>query len=117
MVAEFLQKEFGNSDCERFFAIYIDNKNSLIGWNIVSQGTITETVVHPREIFKGAIMTNAFGLIVAHNHPSGNRNPSEADNILTRKIKEAGNLMEITILDHIIISSEGYFSFADEGRL
>jgi DNA repair protein RadC len=83
----------------------------------VSIGGISGTVADPRLIFIGALKAGASGMIVSHNHPSGNLTPSQADIQLTRKLKEGGNLLEIQLLDHIIMTSESYYSFADEGIL
>jgi DNA repair protein RadC len=84
---------------------------------IVSEGGITGTVADPRLILKKALAYNAVSIILCHNHPSGNLKPSKADEMLTKKIKEAAALLDIKVLDHIIVSTEGYFSFADEGLL
>jgi len=82
-----------------------------------SRGVWTGTVTDVRIILQAALKSNSSGLIVCHNHPSGNLNPSESDTKITQKIKEAGNLMDIQLLDHIIISNEDYYSFADNGLL
>lgn len=84
----------------------------------VSKGGISGTLTDVRLIFQGALKTNASGIIVCHNHPSGNAYPSESDRKITQKIKEAGNLLDIQLLDHLIILPvEGYYSFADEGTI
>jgi len=86
-------------------------------WELVSKGGITATYVDPSLIFKRALQEEAVSLIVAHNHPSGNLRPSRADENLTTQIKEGANYLNIKLLDHIIVSSKGYFSFANEGLL
>ncbi len=83
----------------------------------VSTGGISGTVADPKLIFVAALKAGASGMIVSHNHPSGNLTPSQADMELTRKLKEGGKLLEIQLLDHIIMTSESYYSFADEGLL
>jgi DNA repair protein RadC len=83
----------------------------------VSNGGITGTVADPRLIFIAALKANAVALVLCHNHPSGSLNPSTADRELTRKMAQAGSLLEIKVLDHLILSSESYYSFADEGLL
>ncbi len=83
----------------------------------MSTGRVSWTVADPRLIFIAALKSNACNIILSHNHPSGNLQPSKADEELTNKIKQCGILLEIKVLDHIIITSEGYFSFADEGYI
>ncbi len=83
----------------------------------VSKGGISGTVTDVRIILQAALKSNASGLIICHNHPSGNLNPSESDTKITQKIKEAGNVMDIQLLDHLIINDEDYYSFADNGLL
>ena len=96
---------------------YLNRANAVLACFQVSTGGITGTVADPRLIFTAALKVNAVSLILAHNHPSGNLFPSTADQELTIKIKEAGKFLEIKLLDHIILSSDGYCSFADEGLL
>ena len=103
---------------EEFKLLLLNRSNAVLGMLSVSKGGISGTVTDIRLIFQGALKTNASGIIVCHNHPSGNLNPSESDKKITQKIKEAGNLMDIQLLDHIIILPvEGYYSFADDGIL
>lgn len=102
---------------EQFKAIFTNRANKVLGILEVSSGGIAGTVADPRLIFVGALKAAASGIIISHNHPTGNLTPSQADIELTRKIKEAGKFLEIQLLDHIIMTSEGYFSFADEGLL
>ncbi len=100
---------------EQFKAMFTNRANKVLGIYEVSTGGIAGTVADPRLIFVAALKCIASGIIICHNHPSGNRQPSQADIDLTRKIKEAGKFLEIQLMDHIILTSEGYFSFADEG--
>lgn len=102
---------------EEFYMLLLNRANRVIGWHCISQGGLSSTVVDIRLIFSIALKCVASGIIVAHNHPSGNLKPSEIDISLTKRIKDAGKLLEITLLDHLILSSEGYYSMADEGLL
>jgi DNA repair protein RadC len=103
---------------EEFKLLLMNRSNSVLGILPVSKGEISGTVTHIRLIYQAAIKANASGIIVCHNHPSGNLNQSESDTKLTQKIKDAGNLMDIQLLDHLIIISDGcYYSFADNGLL
>lgn len=95
----------------------LNRSNKVINKMKISQGGISGTVTDVRMIMKNAIECLASGIIVCHNHPSGNLNPSESDSKITQKIKEAGNLMDIQLLDHLIISDKEYYSFADNGIL
>ncbi|HUX59605.1 MAG TPA: JAB domain-containing protein [Bacteroidales bacterium] len=101
---------------EEFKILLMNRSNAVLGILAVSKGGISGTVTDVRLVYVAALKSNASGLIV-HNHPSGNLNPSESDSKITQKIKEAGNLMDIQILDHLIITSEDYYSFADNGLL
>jgi len=97
----------------------LDQKNKIIGINTVSVESLTASVVHSREVFKPAILSNAAAIILAHNHPSGQPQPSQEDRILTVRLVAAGKLLGISVLDHVIIGdgTSAYFSFADEGLL
>lgn len=102
---------------EEFFCIFLNRANKVIKIDQISKGGISGTVTDIRILFKNAILNTASGLIVAHNHPSGNLNPSESDSKITAKIKESGNLLDIQLLDHLIICNSDYYSFADNGLL
>lgn len=102
---------------EEFWILLLNRANQLIRPMQVSAGGVSGTVADPKLIFKHAIEHLASGMILAHNHPSGNLQPSQADKDLTRKLKEAGKLLDISILDHLILSDHKYLSFADEGLL
>lgn len=99
---------------EQFKVLFLNRGNKVIGIYIVSTGGITGTVADPRLIFTAALKSNAVSLILCHNHPSGSLKPSKADEELTQKIMGAGKFLDIKVLDHVILSSESYFSFADE---
>ena len=100
---------------EQFKAMFLNRANRVLGIMEISTGGVSGTVADPKVIFGAALKANASGLIVAHNHPSGNLKASQSDIDLTRKLKEGGKLLEIQLLDHVIVTTEGYFSFADEG--
>jgi len=102
---------------EEFWILILNRANKLISKEPVSSGGINATLVDARKVFKPAILQTASSIILAHNHPSGNTKPSEEDIKLTRKLKEAGKLFDINVIDHIIIAENTYFSFADEGLL
>jgi DNA repair protein RadC len=115
-------KEFWRLDIiefvEEFRLLLLNRSNAVLGIIEISKGGISGTVTDIRLIFQAAIKGNASGKICAHNHPSGNLSPSESDIKITQKIKEAGNLMDIQLLDHLIITSEDeYFSMADNGHI
>lgn len=102
---------------EQFIILMLNQSNKVIGFYPLSRGGLTSTVVDLRLIFSTAINSFATALIISHNHPSGNRQPSKSDEIITKKIKDAGELLDIKLFDHIILTDESYFSFADEGIL
>lgn len=102
---------------EQFKVMLTNRANKVLGIFELSTGGVSGTVADPKLIFAAAIKAAATGFILAHNHPSGNLQPSQADIDLTRRIKEGGKLLEIQLLDHIIVTSEGYYSFADEGLI
>jgi len=116
-VARFLQARFRDLPHEIFAVVFLNRANKIIHFEIVSSGGITGTVADPRIILKKALEEEAVSLILCHNHPSGSLKPSRADEELTLKIKEAARFFDIKVLDHVIVSSEGYFSFADEGLI
>jgi DNA repair protein RadC len=103
---------------EEFFLLLLNRANHVLGWFKLSSGGTTGTVVDVKIIFTLALQVNAHGIILCHNHPSRNLKPSDTDISLTKKVKEAGKLFDITLLDHLIIASDGtYFTFADEGLI
>ena len=106
-------------DREHFVIILLNQKNRINGVNTVSIGSLTASIVHPREVFKSAILSNAASIICGHNHPSGDCQPSREDRALTQRLVEGGKLLGISVLDHVIIGdgTSAYFSFADEGLL
>lgn len=102
---------------EQFLVLLLNRANKVLGVHKVSSGGATGTVADPKQIFTAALKATACALIISHNHPSGNLKPSRQDQELTQKIKEAGNFLDIRLLDHLIVTPEGYYSFADEGLL
>lgn len=116
-VKDLMLPYFSDLTHEEFFCIFLNRANKVIKIDQLSKGGISGTVTDVRILFKSAILNTASGVIVAHNHPSGNINPSESDSKITAKIKEAGNLLDIQLLDHLIIHDSDYYSFADNGMI
>ncbi|MHA7102549.1 JAB domain-containing protein [Roseivirga pacifica] len=102
---------------EEFKVMLLNRSNKVLGISSISKGGVSGTVADPKVIFALALKAVASGIIVAHNHPSGNLKPSHADITLTKKLSDAGKLLDIVLLDHIILSTDGYTSFSDEGYL
>ena len=100
---------------EYFYCVYLDTKNHIIKDKLLFIGTINQSLVHPREVFKEAYLLSATSIICIHNHPSGNVNPSNNDIIITKQLKEVGKLLGINVIDHIIIGKDSYYSFNDNG--
>jgi DNA repair protein RadC len=117
--AQIIHQYLDGADREHFVVLLLDQKNNVIGVNTVSTGSLTASVVHPREVFKPAILCNAAAIICAHNHPSGNPEPSREDRALTTRLVDAGKLLGITILDHIVIGdgTQTYYSFSEQGLI
>ena len=116
--ADFFRELWEGMDIyESFFCVYLNQGNNTIGWYKVSQGGITGTVADPRLIVKKALEVLATGLVICHNHPSGTLKPSTADEQITQKIKEGCKYFDIRLIDHIILTEDGYYSFNDEGIL
>ena len=115
MVFEIMQPIIGELPHEEFWIIYLNNSNKIISKSQLSKGGITGTLVDVRIVFKTALEMGATALILCHNHPSGTLVPSDADKQITRKLKLAGESLEIKVLDHLIVTEASYFSFADEG--
>jgi DNA repair protein RadC len=102
---------------ESFKILLLDISNHVLGVNIVSMGGISGSIVDVRMILQGALLANASAIVVIHNHPSGNVKPSCADDTITHRIKQASKIMDIALLDHLIITKDGYYSYADDGRM
>ena len=116
-VANLMQPIIGDLDHEEFWVLFLSNSNKVLAKSQVSKGGLTATVVDIRLLFKRALELVSVAIIVCHNHPSGKLQPSVADKNLTEKMKQAGNTLDIKLLDHLIITEKAYFSFADEGLL
>ncbi len=116
-IARFLQTKLKDYRREVFGVLFLNRANKINHFEIISEGGITGTVADPRVILRKALEENAVNIILCHNHPSGSLKPSRADEQLTTKIKAAAGYLDIKVLDHIIVSEDGYYSFADEGLL
>ncbi len=116
-IAHFFMAQLQDKLHEVFAVAYLNRANKINHLEVISEGGITGTVADPRIILKKALEHNAVNIVLCHNHPSGSLKPSRADELLTRKIKEAAQLLDMNVIDHIIVSGEGYYSFADEGIL
>ncbi|MEZ5084007.1 MAG: DNA repair protein RadC [Bacteroidales bacterium] len=114
-VFEYFSALIGDFTYEAFYILLLNRANKIIRHVEISEGGISGTVADPKKIFKMALEYNATSIILSHNHPSGSVNPSDADKRLTKKLKDAGEMLDVPVLDHIIIGDEKYYSFADEG--
>ena len=117
-VADLMAGLVAGLDREVFYVLLVDGKNRVAGINLVSIGSLSATLVHPREVFKAAIAGSAAAVVLVHNHPSGDPTPSAEDLALTRRLCEVGDLVGIRVLDHVVLGDGGAFrSLADEGLL
>ena len=124
-IADYLRSAFEENPMqEAFYCVYLDRKNHPLGRHLITLGTVDSTLVSPREVFRGAILASASALIVAHNHPSGDPAPSQADIHVTRTLREAAKILQIELLDHVIVGDmksdpqgRGFFSFREAGHL
>ena len=116
-ITRYLQTKLKDYRHEVFAVLFLNRANKINHFEIVSEGGITGTVADPRVILRKALEQDAVNIILCHNHPSGSLKPSRADEQLTTKIKEAARFLDITVMDHVIVSEDGYYSFADEGLL
>jgi len=115
-VADLVAKYIGTPDREMFIVLAVNVRNKITGIHTVSVGSLDTSIVHPREVFKFAILANASSIIVAHNHPSGDTTPSTDDVELTKRLKQASEILAIDLLDHIVLGHDGqYLSFRDRG--
>lgn len=109
--------DFFDPEKEHVIVALVDTQLNVKGWGVVSIGTINESSAHPREIFKLAIVKSSYGIVLMHNHPSGNADCSSADRAITKRVKEAGQIIGIELLDHVIIAGAAYFSFRESGLI
>ena len=116
-VFEYCSPKMSNLDREQFMILHLDVKNRVIKDELVSVGALTGTIAHPREVFKSAIKESAHSVILVHNHPSGDPEPSEDDLELNKRLAEAGKILGIEVIDHIIIGKAGFLSFKEKGLL
>jgi DNA repair protein RadC len=124
-VRDYLRSAFEENPLqEAFYCVYLDRKNHPIGRHLITLGTATSTLVSPKEVFRGAILSGSTAMVVAHNHPSGDPAPSQADVMMTRTLRESAKILEIDLLDHVIVGeakadaqARGYFSFRESGLL
>jgi len=114
LVFEYLREKIGKEKKEHFTVIYLDTRNNLL-MDEVSIGTLSASLVHPREVFKKAILNNASHVVIAHNHPSGNPSPSEEDISTTKRLVEAGKILGIAVIDHIIVTQNAFVSLKEQG--
>jgi DNA repair protein RadC len=110
-------KRYANARTERFLVMTLNGAHEIIKIHIVSIGTVNRTMVHPREVFYCAIADSACAIVVSHNHPSGRTDASPEDRNITSNLTQAGNILGIPVLDHVIIGKNGYFSFVEHGLL
>ena len=119
-VARFIEDRIGNECREHFVILCINPKNMIVGYSLISIGTVSEAIIHPREVFIAAIMTKASGIIIAHNHPSGVIMPSAEDRTTTSRLCEAGKIIGIPLIDHIIVGFDNngsYYSMKENGYI
>jgi len=112
-VVEYFQEELKHLNKEKFIVVFLNTKNLITSYEVVSVGSLSASIVHPREVFNRAIKKSAASIILIHNHPSGNPSPSREDEAITKRLCNVGEVVGIKILDHIIISEDGYFSFKE----
>ncbi len=112
-----LFRELAQESREHFVALHLDAKNRIICYDTVSIGSLNASIVHPREVYKAALLSSAAAVIFIHNHPSGDTKPSREDIEITKRLKDAGELLGIRVLDHLIVGETGYYSFANDGIL
>jgi DNA repair protein RadC len=116
-IVELIRTKITSFTKEQFLVVSFDTRNKILGTDNISSGTLTASLVHPRETFESAIRRHAASIIVSHNHPSGDAEPSEEDMKITKRLTEAGKVMGIEVLDHIIVTKNNYFSFKEKGMI
>src|SRR3989304_5284049 len=116
-VVQMVKPMIADPNKEFFMALYLNTKNGVLKQEVISIGSLNSNIVHPREIFKTACMISASSIIVAHNHPSGDPSPSREDIEITKKLEEAGKMMGIELLDHVIIGHDRHYGFRESGQL
>lgn len=116
-VVNFFSAELDDIKVEKFIGVFLNTKNEVIKWEVISVGSLNASIVHPREVFNRAIRRNAASIIAVHNHPSGHISPSKEDINITKRLYEVGQLVGIPLIDHIIIGKNKYYSFKEENQL
>ena len=111
------QELLSDAATERFLVFFLDSKNRVLGFNEASVGSLNTSVIHPRDIYRAAVIQGASAVVFAHNHPSGDPNPSSEDREITKRLIHAGKILGIRVPDHIIIGHDCYYSFADAGHM
>lgn len=114
VLAQWLEQEIGNESQEVFIVFCLDIKNKVNSFSQVTRGTVNQSIAHPRDVFQRALLSNASRIIIAHNHPSGVVKPSNNDEETTKRIKQAGDLLGVQLLDHLIVTDDSYYSFREE---
>jgi DNA repair protein RadC len=113
----FLRNLLDHEAVEVFLILCLNTKHSLLAYHELSRGTLDSTLVHPREVFKAAMLANAASVVLGHNHPSGDPTPSPDDIALTMRLVQAGELLGVRVLDHLILGGDGYHSFKEKGMV
>lgn len=113
-VARFVRLSLVDNSREQFLALYLDAKHAVASFSLISIGGANSTQVHPRELFQRAVLIGAIAVVVAHNHPSGSCTPSEADRMMTKRLCEAGEILGVPVLDHVIVTDEAHYAFGVE---
>lgn len=116
-VYNFMKTRTEHLEKEHFFVLHMNTKNVIIELETISIGTLNATIIHPREVFRRAIRNNVNCIIIAHNHPSGESSPSREDGEITKRLNEAGKILDIKVIDHIVIGKDTYYSFAEEEKI
>lgn len=111
-----LFRDLAKESKEHFLCLHLDGKNRIVCLDRVSVGSLNQSIVHPREVFKSAILSSAAAVLLVHNHPTGDTEPSREDREITRRLAEVGSLVGIRVLDHVVVG-DGYFSFTENGLL
>jgi DNA repair protein RadC len=115
-VAAVIREYIQDAGVEHFLVLALDGRHKLAALRLVSKGTPTATIVHPREVFQVAILNGCTAVVIAHNHPSGDPRPSSEDDAITRRIAQAGEILGIKLLDHVVVGNETYFSYTEDRR-
>lgn len=116
-VVNYFRAQLSDLKVEKFISVLLNTKNEIINWEVVSIGSLNASIVHPREVYNRAIKRSAASILVVHNHPSGHVKPSKEDIHVTKRLYDAGHLIGIPLVDHIIIGKSGYYSFKEENQL